>query len=106
LFNLCFEPLLQAVSRECAGFGTLVGSDESQIEFLVQVYEGGVIFISKTAEGIKVMLKLLQRFVDWSRMEVNGKKYAIASDIGFRDVEWRCWSRTTCDIGQTYSKND
>jgi hypothetical protein len=79
LFNLCLEPLLQAVSRECAGVGTFVGSDENRIEFLVQAYADDVIFISKTADGIKAMLGVLQRFVDWSKMEVNAKKCATAS---------------------------
>jgi hypothetical protein len=79
LFNLCLEPLLQAISLECADMGTFVGFGENRIEFLVQAYADDVIFISKTANGIKAMLEVLERFVNWSRMEVNAKKCATAS---------------------------
>jgi hypothetical protein len=73
------EPLLQAVPKTCEGCGAFVGSAEDRIEFTVQAYADDIIFISKEANGVRRMLEMLERFVNWSRMEVNVKKCATAS---------------------------
>jgi hypothetical protein len=79
LFNLCLEPLLQAVKRRAEDCGTFVGSVENRIGFQVQAYADDVIFISQRPRGIEVMLEVLEDFVRWSKMEVNAKKCATAS---------------------------
>jgi hypothetical protein len=79
LFNLCLEPLLQAVTSECGHLGALTGSAEDKIRLTVQAYADDVIFISNSPEGVEQMLQVLEEFVDWSRMEVNVKKCATAS---------------------------
>jgi hypothetical protein len=47
LFNLCLEPLLQAMNKECEGRGAIVGTVANRIEFGVQAYADDVIFVSK-----------------------------------------------------------
>jgi hypothetical protein len=79
LFNLCLEPLLQAVKTKCEGYGAFVGRAEEKVEFAVQAYADDIIFISREAKGIRKMLKVLEEFVNWSRMEVNVKKCMTAS---------------------------
>jgi hypothetical protein len=79
LFNLCLESLLKAVKNECSKCGTFVGPNEDRIGFTVQVYADDVIFISRKAQWIAKMLGVLERFVDWSKMEVNVKKCATVS---------------------------
>jgi hypothetical protein len=79
LFNLCLESLLQAVKDKCSNCGAFVSRNEDQIGFAVQAYADDVIFISRKAQGIEKMLGVLERFVDWSKMEVNVKKCATAS---------------------------
>jgi hypothetical protein len=79
LFNLCLEPLLQAVERICTGCGVFVGPAGEKQEFTVQAYADDIIFISKDPRGIDQMLRVLDHFVDWSQMEVNVKKCATAS---------------------------
>jgi hypothetical protein len=79
LFNLCLPPLLQAVKNECGNCGTFVGPNEDRIGFTVQAYADDVNFISRKAREIEKMLGVLERFVDWSKMEVNVKKCATAS---------------------------
>jgi hypothetical protein len=79
MFNLCLEPLLQAVQKECKLHGAFVGPAGNRVGFTVQAYADDVIFISKTACGVGSMLRVLERFVDWSRMEVNVKKCSTAS---------------------------
>jgi hypothetical protein len=79
LFNLCLDPLLQAVTRECGQFGALTGPAEDQINLAVHVYANEVIFISNDSNRVVEMLKVLEDFVDWSKMEVNVKKCGTAS---------------------------
>jgi hypothetical protein len=79
LFNLCLEPLLQAVNRYCGDMGAFVGPADDRIGFSVQAYADDVIFISKNADGVRRMLEVLETFVGWSRMEVNVNKCATAS---------------------------
>jgi hypothetical protein len=73
------EPLLQAVPKTCEGCGAFVGSAKDRIEFTVQTYADDIIFISNEANGVRRMLEMLERFVNWYRMEVNVKKCATAS---------------------------
>jgi 3-dehydroquinate dehydratase len=81
LFNLCLEPLLQGVQKECGQYGMHVGPLENRIGFTVQAYADDVIFISNKAFGIEKMLEVLESFVNWSQMEVNVKKCATASYV-------------------------
>jgi hypothetical protein len=74
LFNLCLEPLLQAVKTKCEGYGAFVGRAEEKVEFAVQAYADDIIFISREPKGIREMLKVLEDFVNWSRMEVGVQK--------------------------------
>jgi hypothetical protein len=59
LFNLCLEPLLQAVKNECGRCRVFVGPAENRVVFSVQAYADDVIFISRDANGIGVMLEVL-----------------------------------------------
>jgi hypothetical protein len=79
LFNLCVEPLIQAIRRSQAGRGAFVDVGDERVEFSVQAYADDVVFISQEPEGIQEMLETLGRFVEWSQMEVNAKKCATAS---------------------------
>jgi hypothetical protein len=81
LFNLCLEPMLQAITTHCERFGSYVGPADERIGFAVQAYADDVIFISREAEGVMRMLEGLERFVNWSQMEVNVRKCATASYI-------------------------
>jgi hypothetical protein len=79
LFNLCLEPLLQAMTRQCQRYGAFVGWPGNQIEFPVQAYADKIIFISKKVEEVRKMLGVFEQFVDWSKIEVNVKKCTTAS---------------------------
>jgi hypothetical protein len=79
LFNLCLEPLFQAVEKKCWECGAFVGQADEKIGFTVQAHVDDVIFISKEPKGIRKVLRILEQFVDWSQMKVNVKKCAIAS---------------------------
>jgi hypothetical protein len=80
LFNLCLEPLLQAVESIHGREGAFVGpATAERIGFAVQAYADDVVFIGKRRTGIENMLKVLENFVDWAQMEVNCKKCATAS---------------------------
>jgi hypothetical protein len=79
LFNLCIEPLLQAITKECGEFVAQIGPTDEQVQLAVQTYADDVVFISDNPNGVMKMLEVLEDFVDWSRMEVNVKKYATIS---------------------------
>jgi hypothetical protein len=82
-FNLCLEPLLQAVGTNLKDFGTFIGPEEAEdrIEFPVQAYADDIIFISRTIYGMKRMLNKLEEFARCSKMEVNVKRCATVSYI-------------------------
>jgi hypothetical protein len=79
LFNFCIEPLLQAITKECGEFGAQIDPTDEQIQLVVQAHADDVIFIPDNPNGVTKMLKVLENFVDWSKMEVNVKKCATAS---------------------------
>jgi hypothetical protein len=64
---------------ECERCRAFIGPEEDRVMFTVQAYTDDIIFISKTAEDIGKMLRILERFVNWSKMEVNVKKCATIS---------------------------
>jgi hypothetical protein len=66
----------QAIAKECGEFGAQIGPIDEQVQLAVQAYANDVIFISDNPNGVT---KMLEDFVDWSKMEVNVKKYATAS---------------------------
>jgi hypothetical protein len=99
LFNLCLEPLLQAVNRRCAEYGAFVGAADHRIGFTIQSYADDVIFISREQTGIKEMLGVLREFTTWSKMEVNAKKCATASYLF--DV-----NRRRCSLAEHFEFND
>jgi hypothetical protein len=76
LFNLCIEPLLQAITKE---FGEQIGPTDEQVQLAVRAYPDDVIFISDNPNGVTKTLEVLEDFVDWSKMEVNVKECATAS---------------------------
>jgi hypothetical protein len=45
LFNLCIEPLLQAITKECGEFGAQISPTDEQVQLAVQAYADDVIFI-------------------------------------------------------------
>jgi hypothetical protein len=95
LFNLCLEPLLQLVKRVNKDMGAYVDIDENtKIENLIQAYADDVALISERPEGIESMLKSLEIFTKWSKMEVNVKKCSTASYL-LNDHGHRC-SLTNC----------
>jgi hypothetical protein len=80
LFNLCLEPLLQAIDNE-EDVGAVIGPDEieERIEFKIQAYADDVIFIARSTENMERMLRKLEEFTLWAKMEVNVKKCNTAS---------------------------
>jgi hypothetical protein len=79
LFNLCLEPQLQAVEKECGQYGTNIGAASNPTDFAIQAHADDVIFISRQANGIRAMLRVPEAFTNWWHMEVNVKKCATAS---------------------------
>jgi hypothetical protein len=81
LFNLCLEPLLQTVGTNLKQLGAFVGPHEAEdrIGFGIQAYADDVIVISRTTQGMKLILRKLEEFTRWSHLEVNVKKCATAS---------------------------
>jgi hypothetical protein len=61
LFNLCLELLLQGVTSQCQRYGAFVGWVDSRIGFAVQAYADDAIFMSKEAEGVRMMLGVLEQ---------------------------------------------
>jgi hypothetical protein len=94
------------VTRECGQFGAQIGPAEDQIRLAVQAYADDVILISNDPNGVAEMLKVLEDFVDWSKMEVNVKKCATASYL--RDMNrHRCSSARSLNLkGATNPKPD
>jgi hypothetical protein len=62
LFNLCIEPLLQAITKECGEFGAQIDPTDEQVQLAVQAYADEVIFISKKPNGVTKMLEVLEDF--------------------------------------------
>jgi hypothetical protein len=81
LFNLCLEPLLEAIKRSENIRGVYVKTPEGFAKFTVQAYADDVVFISDDPRGIDQMLRVLDDFTAWSRMEINVKKCATASYV-------------------------
>jgi hypothetical protein len=79
LFNLCIEPLLQLINRGNKGKGAYVKTDTGNIEFIAQAYADDVVLMSQEPEGVQLMLKSLEAFTRWSKMEVNAGKCVTAS---------------------------
>jgi hypothetical protein len=95
LFNLCLEPLIQFIKRANQGMGTYVTVDKNRrIENLIQAYADDVALISQNPEGITAMLKSLEIFTKWAKMELNVKKCTTDSYL-FDDDHHRC-SLTKC----------
>jgi hypothetical protein len=81
LFNLCIEPLLQAVRRKHNRQGYPVRVGDEVIRFEQQAYADDIVFISNTKTGIEDMLQTLESFTAWAKMEVNQSKCETASYI-------------------------
>jgi hypothetical protein len=81
LVNLCLEPLLQTIGKNLKDVGAFVGPEEveDRVGFTVQAYADDVIFVSRTIQGMKLMLSKLEEFTRWAKMEVNVEKCAPAS---------------------------
>jgi hypothetical protein len=81
LFNLCIEPLLQAVGDNLGRCGAFVGPPdaEERIGLTVQAYADDVVFVSRSARDMQTMLGKLEEFERWAGMEVNVDKCATAS---------------------------
>jgi hypothetical protein len=89
LFNLCLEPLIQLIKRVNRGSGAFVDIGENKkIENLIQAYADDVALISETPEGIQEMLKSLELFTKWSKMEVNVQKCS----TGLRPFSLQFWA--------------
>jgi hypothetical protein len=77
--NLCGEPLLKAIRKNEAVHGAYVEVLEGKVKFDVQAHADDVGFISESQDGIKHMLEILEEYTQWSKMEINLEKCAIAS---------------------------
>jgi hypothetical protein len=91
LFNLCLEPLLQAIGIDFAECGASVGPEDTEhpIRFAIQAYADDVVFISRTVENMNAMLAKLEPFVGWAQMESNVRKCATASYL-VDEYQHRC----------------
>jgi hypothetical protein len=81
LFNLCLEPLLQAIMKKHKNEGYPVNLGHKDIRFPIHAYADDVAFISNRREGIEKMLDTLEAFTRWARMEVNNRKCETSSYI-------------------------
>jgi uncharacterized C2H2 Zn-finger protein len=81
LFNLCLEPLLQAIMKKHKNEGYPVNLGHKDIRFPIHAYADDVAFISNRREGNEKMLDTLEAFTRWARMEVNNKKCETSSYI-------------------------
>jgi hypothetical protein len=80
LFNLCLEPLIQSIKKINKGEGTYVDiNPNKRIEILIQAYADDIALISEKPEGIQAMLRTLETFTRWAKMEVNVRKCTTAS---------------------------
>jgi hypothetical protein len=90
LFNLCLEPLFQVFKSTHSGSGAFIQIDEhSSVETLYQAYADDIALVSEHPEGIQTLLRSLEVFTNWSKMEVNVKKCSTASYL-FNNDHHRC----------------
>jgi hypothetical protein len=54
---------------------------ELHVKITVQAYADDVLFVSESDGGITEMLQVLDRLVEWARMEINVSMYATMSYI-------------------------
>jgi hypothetical protein len=95
LFNLCIEPLIQSIKLINKGMGAYVDTCENKrIENLIQEYADDIALISEKPDGIQAMLRTLEVFTKWAKMEINVSKYTTASYL-FDQQHHRC-SLTEC----------
>jgi hypothetical protein len=69
------------IKRDERIHGSYVRTLQDVIRFAIQAYADDVVFISESSNGIVQMLQILEYFAEWSRMEVNVEKCAIASYV-------------------------
>jgi hypothetical protein len=81
LFNLCLEPLIQAIEHDGEARGAFVHVGDDFIEFLIQAYADDVLLLSQHREGIERQLEILKDYVDWSRTNVNVGKSGTSSFV-------------------------
>jgi hypothetical protein len=79
LFNLCLEAFIEAIHKRHAGEGVQVEVEEGKEEVLMQAYADDIILLSSKPEHVQRMLRTLEEFTKWSRMDVNTAKCATAS---------------------------
>jgi hypothetical protein len=73
--------LLPTTRKNLKDLGAFAGPEEieDRLGFTVQAYADDIIFISRTTQGMKLMLSKVEEFTRWAKMEINIKKSATAS---------------------------
>jgi hypothetical protein len=74
LFNLCLEPLLEAIQKMEKIGAPVALPGEVTVEFKAQAYADDLLLISGRRSGIEVMLGTVGEYEDWAKMGVNDVK--------------------------------
>lgn len=73
LFNLCLEPLLEALNKVHSDDGYKIGNDKVK----VQAYADDIILIAEDAKSMNSMLETCSRFCKYTKMELEPTKCII-----------------------------
>jgi hypothetical protein len=68
IFNLCMNPLLKKIDEECEGYR--IGNTK----IAVQAYADDLVLFSETREGMEQTLRIVEKFLDFAKVEVNADK--------------------------------
>ena len=77
IFNFCINPLLDAIEQYGEGYriGNENGDNGNEpIMIKVQAYADDVILFAESKEGMRMNLDIVQRFVNYTKLQINTKK--------------------------------
>lgn len=74
LFNLCLEPLFNAISSVNRDHGYWVNSSRGEARFNILAYADDILLISETEVGMSNMLRTCELFCRYSKMELAPSK--------------------------------
>lgn len=70
LFNLCLEPLFNAINRCNADDGYSIRSESGETRFNILAYADDVLLISESESGMNKLLRTCERFCSFSKMQL------------------------------------
>ena len=83
LFDMCIEPFIRHITQDCRQLGYHVGKSDKIVK-VVQAYADDLILFSDNAEHMERLLKELELFLRYSKLNVNNGKCRTLS-IGHRN---------------------